>query len=257
MPISLAWPVRTLEAAAIVAWGNAFLTGSASLDDAAEGMSAGDAPVRVHGLPGGDSQAPAVALGRLATLGAQGLRLLLPVTGDPVGLPPDGPWFGGAGRPLPVAAIVGLGGCLVPFEAGSQAHQDGGSERGWRYYQQSTELLTLPGLREAERALGSDLRDAIEQLAALDVAGHTPSTRAQLDQLQPPNRLPPGYPAHAQVVLDRAWSVRQSVGLAADDPGAAVSAAEMATRQACLQGLETSSRYALMAAYNVPAEDLS
>ncbi|HEY9350636.1 MAG TPA: hypothetical protein VIP75_08080, partial [Acidothermales bacterium] len=58
--------VAVPRSARLVAWGNAWLRGSTSLDEAAARVCGSDEPHRVHGLPGQlDPLAMTVALGRL------------------------------------------------------------------------------------------------------------------------------------------------------------------------------------------------
>lgn len=76
----------------LAAWGNALLAGFVAPDDAALAIVGEDAVHRVEGLPG--ESAPVgltLALGRLRTLGATGLRVALPAPGHPLGLsgPPE------------------------------------------------------------------------------------------------------------------------------------------------------------------------
>ena len=76
----------------LAAWGNALLAGLVSPDDAVLAIVGEDAVHRVEGLPG--ESAPVgltLALGRLRTLGATGLRVALPASGHPLGLsgPPE------------------------------------------------------------------------------------------------------------------------------------------------------------------------
>ncbi|MBB0246598.1 hypothetical protein FNQ90_21395, partial [Streptomyces alkaliphilus] len=70
----------------LAAWGNAWLAGTVSPDEALREVTEGDDAHRVTGLPGEDGPVGlALALGRLRALGTRGLRIALPVPGHPVG----------------------------------------------------------------------------------------------------------------------------------------------------------------------------
>jgi hypothetical protein len=253
-------PTRPHRAALFVSWANAVLAGAASPDLAAERVSAGDPPHVVDGLDGGDAQSLPVVL---AWLGgrrdgrpgdARTVRLVLPVAGDPAGLPGPGAFTTAAlvaGEAVVLSAHdVGL----VPA-AGTQAVR-------WQAYglPPAGDLpgMALPQLAEAEQALAAALREATQLLDRLDLSRPDPDAEPPLAALRAGRLagpgLPPGYPDRAAALLGRARLLRTAVQLAASTDGAAATSAEADARMAALRPLDQAARYAEMAAYNVPAE---
>ncbi|MDT3399229.1 hypothetical protein RKE29_21690 [Streptomyces sp. B1866] len=245
----------------LTAWGNALLAGLVSPDEAADRITGGDSPHRVAGLPGETGQVGlTLALGRLRSLGARGLRAALPIAGHPLGLsgPPE---FNAraleAGEAV-VAAGVALG--LVP-EEGLEG------ELVWHCLPvREAPPADVPSLGEAERELAEALREATEVLSRLDVAGAGPVTQAALEAYRARAErgrevLAPGYPPRALRVLELAQRVAALVGIAhASDAagrehGAAVSASEMAARAEALRPVERTARRAQVAAYNAFVEE--
>jgi len=209
-------PVR---AARLVAWAHATCAGLVSPDLAADKVAADDPPHRVCGLPGADPQSLAVVLARLAghsrlAANVPIARLVLPVPGDPSGLPGPGPLTDlalehGEVALVRLAAPVGsdLTGAagstqhpaqpewfgLVPVEVPGQVQ--------WRSYPVSSQLsggadgyracavddarpgsvavpaVALPDLAQADQMLAEALREATHALTTLDVAA--PIRRAQ------------------------------------------------------------------------------
>jgi hypothetical protein len=227
----------------LVAWGNAYLTGRVSPDTAATAVAGGvDAAHRVVGL---DAAASSVslpyALARLRALGVPALRLVLPRSGDATGLPGP-PEFNrlalAAGAAVVSVGTAGTVGLLEQHRGAWTAHDvhDGG---------------TAVPLREAERALGDVLREAVEDLVRLDVARWHPAAAELLGGTSGPPRsspLPPSASARAVSVLDRAQRLLAVVAVARSDDGAAVSAAEMSARADVLGRLDAVARRALEAA---------
>ena len=169
-----AGPVRpTLPRAALLAvWGTAALDGRTSPDEAVDRVAPGGAPLRFGGLPGEAVVGLTLALGRLRALGATGLRLVLPVPGDPAGLP--GPRAFIEEAVACRAAVVTVGetsdvgiGLLPGIRNAWQAHRvlPGGG-------------VDLPLLAEADRALTETLRLTAEELVRLDVARWRPEVAA-------------------------------------------------------------------------------
>ncbi|MGZ4602271.1 MAG: hypothetical protein ACXV0U_01595 [Kineosporiaceae bacterium] len=242
------------RSARFVAWSNAVLGGHASPDLAAVEITGGDGPHRVDGLPGGQAQTLPVVLARLATHGRPQVRLVLPVPGDPTGLPGPGPFTTaalGAGEAVRLPSGWGL----VPSEEGS----------GVRWLALPTDDDTwpppgapAPGLAEADRALAETLRQATEVLDRLDVARLDADRAEDLARLRSGrldgDGLAPGYPERAVSVLVRARRLRTIVRLAARDEGGTVTAAEARDRLEALRPLDRAARHAEMAAYNVLSE---
>lgn len=258
------------RAARLVSWGNAALAGRVSPDTAADRVVGCDEPHRVAGLPG--ESAPVslpLALARLRSGGARGLRLALPVAGDVSGVPgPSG--FRSlaveAGQAAVTVGVPALG--LVPtVEIPLTGEPGPGAGRLpaptarvlWRVLPVDPEAPAgAPSLAEAERALRETLLEATRALVAMDVARWRPELAEDLQRLREDrdmqDALAPGYPARAASVLALARKVSGIAVLAGQQPGAAVSAGEMARRTAVLRDLERVCREAQVAAYNAVLE---
>ncbi|MDT0265216.1 hypothetical protein RM844_02810 [Streptomyces sp. DSM 44915] len=248
----------------LAAWGNALLAGLAAPDDAAAGVVGDDRTHRVVGLPGESGPVGlTLALGRLRALGAVGLRIALPAPGHPLGLsgPPE---FNEAALVAGEAALVAgpaLG--LVPEVETRGPVGDELTEVVWRVMAvRPAPPADVPSLGEAERELAEAMRDATTALSVLDVAGSGPvadaalaAYRARMERGR--QLLAPGYPPRALRVLELAGRVAALVEIAGrDGAGAAVSAGEMARRDALLRPVERAARRARVAAYNAYAEEL-
>ncbi|MFH8569932.1 hypothetical protein [Streptomyces sp. NPDC017993] len=255
----------------LASWGNALLAGLVSPDEAAHRIADDDAVHRVEGLPGEASPVGlTLALGRLRTLGAVGLRVALPVAGHPLGLsgPPE---FNARALEAEEAVLaVGAGLGLVPeiYEAGPE----GGSgpdvhvEVVWNCLPvREGPPADVPSLGEAERELAEALREATEALSTLDVAGSGPVAQAALEAYRARAEagrqvLAPGYPPRAVRVLELAQRVGALIDIARQaggdgEHGGAVSASEIAARAEALRPVERTARRAQVAAYNAAVEE--
>lgn len=248
---------------ALVAWGNALLSGRVGPDEAVARITHGDEPHRVAGLPGESGEVGlSLALGRLRALGVAGLRLSLPVPGDPLGLPGP-PAFNDAALDAGEAAVtVGPHGHqwgLVPEGLVYGPEGDQATRVVWRVYEAADRPPAGPFLAEADRELAGALRDATQALMRLDVAGtgaraNTVAAvlRGGRDDEESP--LAPGYPARAVRVVEQARRVASILALASGDHGAAVNAFEMAARADSFAPLERACRRALVAAFGAALE---
>ncbi|KWX01549.1 hypothetical protein LI90_2581 [Carbonactinospora thermoautotrophica] len=238
-----------------MAWGNAFLAGQVSLDEAAAAVAHPDETHRVVGVS--DEPEPViVAFGRLRGLGVTGLRLVLPVPGDPLGLP--GPPAFNEHAVEAGEAVLTVGGeplGIVPEVEPYGPVGDQGAYVTWRAEPVNPTWATPePTLPEAEQELVEALRAATEELARLDLARWRPELAEALSAIRRHDggveKLPPGYPPRARRVLGLAERVGAIAALARQDEGAAVSVTEMAARAAVLRPVERSARRARVAAYN-------
>ncbi|OEU98407.1 MULTISPECIES: hypothetical protein [Streptomyces] len=258
----------------LAAWGNALLAGLVAPDEAAERIVAEDTRHRVA-LPGddGDPVGLTLALGKLRSLGAAGLRVALPVPGHPLGLsgPPE---FNARAMEAEEAVLVhGTALGLVPevHAAGPAdgAPEDVHTEVRWECLPvREAPPADVPSLAEAERELAEAMREATEVLTRLDVAGSGPVADAALEAYRARMEagrqlLAPGYPPRAVRVLELGQRVAALVSIAHGDGGGdgrehggAVSAAEMASRAEALRPVERTARRAQVAAYNAYAEEL-
>ncbi len=229
--------MRELSSAArLAAWGGAALTGAVSPDDAADEVCGTHDPAhRVVGLPG---EAAAVnlayALARLGTLGATGLRLVLPRPGDVAGLPGP-PAFNE--RAVEAGEAVLTVGCaplaLLPASRGT-----------WSVHEVELDPRTPMQPEDAGRQLGAVIRDAAALLTRLDLARWDPAAADALAHRSRSVRpaLPDSVPASSHTLLQQALRIASVVTVARSVDGAAVSAAEMATRTRVLDGLAAAAR---------------
>jgi hypothetical protein len=249
---------RTRPSARLVGWANAWLAGHVSLDDAVDAVVGDDGALFRLPEAGGAERVErtALALAALRTRGTTALRLVLPVSGDPSGLP--GPReFNLAALAAGEAALT-VDGSPLGFlpEPGTI---DGPTQVVWQAYPVTAVWgHGLPSLSEAERGLHETLREATEALIRLDLARWRPEVAEALHDLRDgagaEDALPPGYPPRARRVLVLARRVAAITELAIADPGAAISAGEMAVRTATLRPLGEASRRAEVAAYNAITE---
>lgn len=252
----------------LAAWGTAWLAGHVGADAAVDALLR-DGDVRFLMDPVVDLSAAALsrerqrsasALGDLRRRGVAGLRLVLPVPGDPAGLP---------GPAALTQAAVAAGGAVVAV--GRTGGADGASplvlvpEREglvllWRAHPADGPAAggSAPTVAEAERALKETLLASTEALVRLDVARWRPEIAGVLSDLRaglpPADELPPGYPPRARSLRGLAGRIRSVVALALTDEGGAVDARAMAARRAALAPLERASRHAEVAAVNALLE---
>jgi len=229
------------RSARLVAWGNAALSGATSLDEATDRITADDPAHRVSGLPGETSPVGiSLALGRLRGHGAVALRLVLPVPGDPTGLP---------GPPAVNAIAVEAAEAAITVGGRSLALVPGG--RGtWQAYDVAPASSSVPTVAEVERMLAEELRECAEELARLDVAKWGPEAASLLAGRARSSApaLPQSYPPRAHALLTQALRIGAVAALARRSEGAAVSASEMGQRSVVLDRLATASRRAVEAA---------
>ena len=236
----------------LAAWTSAWLAGEAAYDDVVARVTGDDEPHRVTGLPGVAGETPlGWALPVLRERSPEGVRAVLPVAGDPRGLPGPGPFTTAA---LAAGeAVVGRGLGLVPrvTEHGSVA--DRTCTVLWTAYELVEPVpdpLTVP---EAEHDLTAATRDAASALAALDVASWRPEVADELARMRRgvTPELPPGHDGRAVRLLASADRLAAVLDLArADAPGGAVTGAEARARDDALRPLATAVRRARQAAYN-------
>lgn len=248
----------------LAAWGNALLAGEASPDEAADRIVGPDAVHRVADLPSESGTVGwTLALGRLRSLGAEGLRVALPAPGHPLGLsgPPD---FNARALQSGEAVLVsGTALGLVPSVHAVGPAGDRHVEVVWSCLPvREGPPADVPSLAEAERELAEALHSATTALVKLDVAGSGAATRGALEAYQARaeadhHLLAPGYPPRAVRVLSLAQRVAALLAIAgAPEHGSAVSASEIAARSEVLRPVERTARRAQVAAYNAYAEQL-
>jgi hypothetical protein len=247
------------RAAAFVAWGNAYVRGAVDPDTASDAIRGRDLAHRVVGLPGSPDDATTlpVALRVLARDGARGLQLVLPVAGDPYGLPGPPDFNTAAVLAAETVLVTGLAIGLVPEVTVLGDGRDQRVEVTWSALSVLERPNPLPFLRDADRALSAVLREATELLASLDVARLDDDAAEVLGALRggafDGPRLPPGHPPQADDVVVRARRLAAIVALARVDDGGALTASEAARRREALEPIDRAARQALCAAYSAGA----
>ncbi|MGN6303082.1 MAG: hypothetical protein ACTHN8_18525 [Angustibacter sp.] len=249
------------RSARLALWATPVLAGRAPLEALLHAVQGDDEPhaVDVDAAAGLDVWPEPTDLGELLGAlrerGTHGLRLALPVPGDPAGLP--GP---GAVNEAALDAgecVVTVGGpslALVPevVEFGSAYEQ--GHQVTWQVLACSPPLAPpASSASDAERELRQALLTATDVLTELDVGRWRPDAAERVAALRrpaPTGPLPATCSPRAVRVIDLAWRVRTIVELAREDDGAAVSGWEATRRADELRGLDTVSRRALVAAVN-------
>jgi hypothetical protein len=244
------------------AWVRAWRAGLVPFDDLAEEITEG-APDEEHlaaDAPGTWSDVPlGSALPAFAKVHPDEIRLVLPVPGDPRGLPGPGEFTNAA--LLSGEGIVARGFGLVPEV---RTHTSGSgmtfSTVLWRFHPLPETAvragLTEPTAAEAEADLSTALAETTHQLTRLDVAHWRPELAGALAALRKPDAgtdLPAGFDPRARrlyaraAVLDRVLALAETAA-----PGGAVNNHEAQQRDAALRPLTTACRRALVAACNAP-----
>ena len=249
-------------ATALVAWGNAWLTGHVGLDEGVDAAERVAGPQIVSDLtaaaPAGGPAPGEVplrrALGELRVSGLSGLRLALPAPGDPLGLtgPPE---FNRAAIEAGAAVVAVLSDRtvgLVPCE-----DRRGSSYVGvrWQAWTVPSGTPDVPPLPDADRQLTLAMRDATEVLLTVDdVGGVPPEIADALADLRDPERgghpLAPGYPQRAHRVAALAGRLALVVELARRLDGRGLTAEQTRRRGEALRMLDRAVRRARVAACN-------
>ncbi|MEO5875643.1 MAG: hypothetical protein ABIS86_18850 [Streptosporangiaceae bacterium] len=225
--------------AAVVAWGNAWLTGNVGLDEAVDAVtgpqviSPNDEPLRVF-------------LAGLRSQGLTELRLALPVPGDPLGLtgPAD---FNAAALEAGEAVLTDIGLGLIP-----EPDVRGSSYLGVRWTVHAAVIARpdVPSLPEADQQLTVAMREVTEVMSGLDDVNGERSRFLKALRDDADSSLAPGYPARAHRVAALANRLSLVVELARDAAGHNLTAAQMRQRSEALQTLDRAVRRARVAAHS-------
>ncbi|GGJ81445.1 hypothetical protein GCM10010123_09080 [Pilimelia anulata] len=239
-----------------VGWARAWRAGLAAYDDIADAIADGEEHL-VADAPGTWRDVPLrQGLAMLSKVACDEIRLVLPVPGDPIGLPGPGA-FTTAAVAAREAVVAGDYGLVPDVRAHTSGSGDEFHTVVWRAHQ-------LPGARppapltaaDAEAELSTVLADTTVQLTRLDIARWRPGLASALEQLRRPGNghdLPPGFTPRSRRLYARARVLHSVLALAAEDaPGGAVNAYEAQQRDAALRPLTTACRRALVAACNAP-----
>ena len=254
----------THPSAALVAWGNAWLTGHVGLDEAVDVVERLDGPHVAAGIPDESGDMP--LRGALATLrvaGLSALRLALPAPGDPLGLTGP-PAFNTAAIEAEEAVLMTVGDQtfgLIPTE-----DRRGSSYVGtrWTMHETRSAVADTPLLPEADHRLTVAVREATESLMSVDgTMEWRPEIAEALGALRESHHheqvggLAPGYPARAHRVAALAGRLAVVVDLARGTEGATLSAAQVRHRADALRDLDHAVRRAQVAACNSVLDPVS
>jgi hypothetical protein len=236
---------------ALVAWGNAWLTGHVGLDEAADAIERAAGPQVIAGK----AEVPLRrGLADLRVAGMTALRLALPVPGDPLGL--TGPPHFNIAALDAGAAVIGV---LPDRAVGLVPAEDrrGSSYVGvrWTVLEAAAGVPDVPLLPEADRQLTLAVREATDVLLTVDdVSDWRPEIAEALSALRagdgPPDALAPGYPPRAHRVAALAGRLAVVVDLAQGLDGRHLTADQMARRADALRLLDRAVRRARVAAHN-------
>ncbi len=259
-PAARAASLSVRRSARFVTWVRSWRAGLAPYDEVAAEIAGdeehlvADAPQQWTEVPLGD------VLPTFAKLHPDEVRLVLPVPGDPRGLPAPGP-FSGAALVAEEGVVAGGYGLVPEVRQHTSGSGDTFETVAWRMYPLAEAGAGRvpglePGTAEAEGDLNAALASATAQLTRLDVAQWRPELGGALAALRRPDfagDLPPGYDARARRLYARASVLDQVLALAGQAaPGGAITGYEAAQRDEALRPLVTACRRALVAACNAP-----
>jgi hypothetical protein len=273
-PAAGAATLTVRRSARFVAWVRAWRAGLVPYDDAAAEI-AGDEEHVVADLPGTWTDVSlSEGISALAKLHPDEIRLVLPVPGDPRGLPGPGQYDEQAGpldasRPRPAqfagAALLAEEGAVagrLGYVPEVRSHTSGSGVTfetvRWQVYQlpEVPRQVDVLSAAEAEVELSTALASATRALAKLDVAQWRPELAGAITALRKPDAdtdLPPGYDPRARRLYARASVLDRVLALAEHAaPGGAVTGYEAQQRDAALRPLTGACRRALVAACNSP-----
>lgn len=250
---------RSRRSTRFVTWARAWRAGTVSYDDVADETEGGeehlvaDAPDTWTDIPLRE------AVRALSKLHPDEIRLVLPVPGDPRGLPGPGPFTAGA-LDAGEGVIAGRLGLVPQIRTHTSGSGDTFTIVVWQAYALPDGPLppVEPTPAEAEADLAGALNEATVALTRLDVAAWKPELSGALSALRRPDNgtdLPPGFSPRARRLFARASVLDRVLALAAEvAPGGAVNGYEAQQRDEALRPLTVACRRALMAACNSPLE---
>ncbi|HLV59738.1 MAG TPA: hypothetical protein VKY81_12880 [Natronosporangium sp.] len=251
----------TRRSARFVAWVRAWRAGLIPYDDVADEIEANEDHVVCEATGPGSERPLREALAGLSGLHPDHVRLVLPVPGDPRGLPGPGTPFTGRALACGEGVIAGPAG-LVPEV---RTHVSGSGDAffsvvWWTYPLPPQPPGAEPGTSpaEAEAELSAALAEATTRLTALDVAQWRPELAGALAALRnhdDAGELPPVFNPRARRLYARASMLDRLLALADDtSPGGAVNSYEARQRDEALRPLVDACRRAMVAACNAPVD---
>ncbi len=247
-----------------VAWVRAWRAGLIPYDDVADEIEATEDHWFAEGVDPAAEQPLREALASLSSLHPDAIALVLPVPGDPRGLPGPGTPFTGAALVAGEGVIAGDSGLVPEVRTHTSGSGEYFSTVVWRRYPLPTPS-PLNGPRppaltpaEAEAELTAALAEATVQLSRLDVAKWRPDLAGALADLRrrdDSSDLPPVFNPRARRLYARASLLDQMLALAGvAAPGGAVNSFEAQRREEALRPLQAACRQALVVACNAPLD---
>jgi hypothetical protein len=239
----------------LVAWARAWRAGTVSYDDVVDETEAGEEHL-VSDAPGTWTDVPLrQAISSLSKLSPDAIRLVLPVPGDPRGLPGPGP-FTGAALTAGEAVVAGDLGLVPQVRTHTSGSGDTFATVLWQVYPlpAAPTGVVEPDPAEAEADLSVAIAETTVALTRLDAAAWRPELAGPLADLRRPDNatvLPPGFSPQARRLLARAMLYDRMLALAAE---ATVTGFEVQRREDAIRPLLTACRRALVAACNSPLE---
>jgi hypothetical protein len=244
------------RSALLASWATTWLAGRASTGAVIAAVTEHDEP---HLLEAGGELPDLLA--ELRDRGAAGLRLVLPVPGDPRGLPGPGALTDAALTAGEAVLAQGCGLGAVPLVSVHGSETDGFTTLvRWRVFACPAGVPEPRGTaRQVEHDLADAVREAAATLARLDVASLSPRAAARLAEVRDPRstmRLPRTYPASAQHLLAQAERLALVLEIAGEDDGASVDAGSARERREVLRSFAAAVRRARVAAVNAPLDEV-
>lgn len=247
-----------------VAWVRAWRAGMIPYDDVADEIEATEDHWLADPADPIGEQPLRQGLAAFSSLHPDEIRLVLPVPGDPRGLPGPGTPFTGAALVAEEGVLAGGTG-LVPEVRG---HTSGSGERFftvvWQRYPLPARSPAAPPAApgpttaEAEAELSAALAETTTRLARLDVARWRPELAGALADLRRHDdaaALPPVFNPRARRLYARASLLDRVLALAdSTAPGGAVNSYEAQRRDEALRPLMAACRQALVVACNAPLD---
>lgn len=255
---------RTRRSARFVAWARAWRAGLIPYDDVADEIEATEehTVADAEADAGADGERPLrERLASLSGLHPDALRLVLPVPGDPRGLPGPGTPFTAEALATGEGVIAGADGWVPHARTLVSGSGDTFLTVTWRRHRlpepvPTGELATTPA--QAETELSTTLAEATTRLTALDVAQWRPELASALAALRDHDdggELPPVFNPRARRLYARASLLDRMLALAdRTAPGGAVNSYEARQRDEALRPLMSACRRALVAACNAPVD---
>lgn len=241
----------------LAAWTSAWRAdaGAVSADEIIRAVTSDDAPHRVTGLFGSESDQPLSAAVIDWRRRDRPVTLLLPVPGDLRGLPPE-PDFRAAAVEAG-AAVVGGGLALVP-ERIEYYPSSAPPTITWQAFEVGEAPADHVAPAEAAYELAEAIRASAAVLARAGVGSWTGDGGERAARVRTSGDLldlPPGYPGRAVSLISQALRMRMLVQLAEDPGTGAVDLAGQSLRAVELRALGAATRQALLAGYNALARN--